>query len=350
MNTKLQILLRNPGNWMKYEKVAFHDPPDNIDRVGENHLGKSEFEIFCLFMMPGMIEEIVQQALVYARRDKNGHSFDVSTEEMCQFLGLLLVSGYHTLPGENDYWSTCEDLSVPIFGKVMSRDRFHQIKRYLHIADNNNLVKSKVIWMLCATDGYPCNMEIYCGKSESDGSLLGSRVVMNMLSIVPNSNNHIVFFDNFFTRHSLLEDLTKKNFRACGTVRENRTNKCPLVPTNELKKERGTFDYKSDGKIICVKWNDNAVVTVASNHFTATPIQKTHRRVKSENKEEVQQPNLIHKYNLGMGGVDQLDRLASSYRRRLRSKKWWWGLFSNGLNMSVIAAFRFFQYLHPEQK
>ncbi|KAJ4449676.1 hypothetical protein ANN_01080, partial [Periplaneta americana] len=119
-----------------------------------------------------------------------------------------------------------------------------------------------------------------------------------------------------------LENLTKRNFRACGTVRENRTNKCPLVATNELKrKDRGTFDYKSDGKIICVKWNDNGVVTVASNHFTATPVQKTHRRAKSENKKEVQQPNLIHKYNLGMGGVDQLDRLASSYRPRLRSKK-----------------------------
>ncbi|KAJ4449677.1 hypothetical protein ANN_01081 [Periplaneta americana] len=214
------------GNWMKNEKVAFHDPPDNIDRVGENHLGKSEFEIFCLFMTPGMIEEIVKQTLVYARRDKNDHSFDVSTEEMCQFLGLLLVSGYHTLPGENDYWSTCEDLSAPIFGKVMIRDRFRQIERYLHIANNNNLVKSKVakvipfyeslnkqfqqfgvfhqnisidesmvpyhghhsakmfiknkpirfgfkIWMLCATDGYPYNMEIYCGKLESDGSPLG---------------------------------------------------------------------------------------------------------------------------------------------------------------------------------
>ncbi|KAJ4449230.1 hypothetical protein ANN_00627 [Periplaneta americana] len=57
-----------------------------------------------------------------------------------------------------------------------------------------------------------------------------------------------VFFDNFFTSHSLLEDLTKRNFRACGTVRENRTNKYPLVSTNELKKDSGTFDYKIMGR------------------------------------------------------------------------------------------------------
>ena len=41
-----------------------------------------------------------------------------------------------------------------------------------------------------------------------------------------------------------------------------------------------------------------------------------------------------------MGGVDLLDRFLSDYRPRLRSKKWWWCLFSNFLNMSVVAAYR----------
>lgn len=52
----------------------------------------------------------------------------------------------------------------------------------------------------------------------------------------------------------------------------------------------------------------------------------------------IKQPNLIQKYNMGMGGVDILDGLLSSYRPILRSKKWWWNLFSNALNMAVIAA------------
>ena len=56
---------------------------------------------------------------------------------------------------------------------------------------------------------------------------------------------------------------------------------------------------------------------------------------------------MIRKYSEGMGGVDVLDRMLVSYRPRLRSKKWWWNLFSNGLNMAVVAAFRFYQYLYP---
>ena len=46
------------------------------------------------------------------------------------------------------------------------------------------------------------------------------------------------------------------------------------------------------------------------------------------------------KHNKCMGGVDLLDRFLSDYRPRLRSKKWWWCLFSNFLNMSVVAAWR----------
>ena len=34
---------------------------------------------------------------------------------------------------------------------------------------------------------------------------------------------------------------------------------------NEMKKERGSFEYKSDGKIEIVRWNENNVVTLAVN-------------------------------------------------------------------------------------
>jgi len=65
-----------------------------------------------------------------------------------KFLGLLLISGYHNLPSEADYWSTAEDLEAPIFSKIMARDRFRVIKSCLHIADNDNLAQSKVAKVL----------------------------------------------------------------------------------------------------------------------------------------------------------------------------------------------------------
>ena len=41
-----------------------------------------------------------------------------------------------------------------------------------------------------------------------------------------------------------------------------------------------------------------------------------------------------------MGGVDLMDRLLASYRPRIRGKKWWWPLFVNVLNVSVVASWR----------
>lgn len=261
----------------------------------------------------------------------------MTSEEIRQFLGLLLISGYHSLPGGNDYWSTAEDLTSPVFAKTMTRDKFRGIKRYLHLADNQKLSNSKVatiapfykslarqfqqfvvyhthlnideemvpyhghysakmfirnkpvifgfkLWMLCSHDGYPYNLQIYCGKDNDDKS------------------NHVVYFDNFFTSHQLLTDLALKGMRAIGTIRENRTSHCPRTSTANMKtQERGSYDYRLDGQVACVRWNDNAVVTLASNHTAVKPMQTARRRVKAVKAKEVSQPHIVHKYNKGMG-------------------------------------------------
>lgn len=41
-----------------------------------------------------------------------------------------------------------------------------------------------------------------------------------------------------------------------------------------------------------------------------------------------------------MGGVDMLDNFMSCYRPVFKSKKWWWPLFVNGINMLVVASWR----------
>jgi len=45
---------------------------------------------------------------------------------------------------ERDYWSTSDDLGCAIVPKVMSRNRFQEIKKITHFADNSNLAESKV--------------------------------------------------------------------------------------------------------------------------------------------------------------------------------------------------------------
>ncbi|KFM75498.1 PiggyBac transposable element-derived protein 3, partial [Stegodyphus mimosarum] len=67
---------------------------------------------------------------------------------------------------------------------------------------------------------------------------------------------------------------------------------------------------------------------------------------KKKKKIDIPQPYLIKMYNEGMGGVDLLDRLLGSYRPTFRSKKWYWNLFSNALNMAVVAGWILHSHLH----
>ena len=77
-------------------------------------------------------------------------------------------------------------------------------------------------------------------------------------------------------------------------------------------------------------------MTIASNWESHTPVYKVKRRVKGGVK-EVTQPHLINSYNKGMEGVD---RLLEAYRPTIRGKKWYWPLFVNILNTTVVAAWK----------
>ena len=84
---------------------------------------------------------------------------------------------------------------------------------------------------------------------------------------------------------------------------------------------------------------------LASNYQSHLPEQTAQRRV-GRQIERVKQPMVVAQYNRGMGGVDVMDKLLGSYRPTIRGKKWWWPLFTNCLNISVVAAWKMFTYLH----
>ena len=140
--------------------------------------------------------------------------------------------------------------------------------------------------------------------------------------------------------------MTRKGLRCTGTICQNRTQNCPLtLPAVIKKNERGVFETYCDGEVVLCQWNDNKPVCIVSN-FESTEPTNTVRRWSAAKKSKINitQPRMVESYNKYMGGVDLFHRFLSEYRPRLRSKKWWWCLFANFLNMSVVAAWR----LHKE--
>ncbi|KAJ8964760.1 hypothetical protein NQ314_004651 [Rhamnusium bicolor] len=136
-------------------------------------------------------------------------------------------------------------------------------------------------WMLCSSSGYCYKFDTYCGakpmkdtdtNDRSKSSLpLGSLVVLDLLECVSQPLDHVLFFVNFFTSYHLMQILRERGYRATGTVRENRTKKCPLPSVNALKKdERGVFNYicNETSSVLFVRSKDNNVVTMATNYAT----------------------------------------------------------------------------------
>ena len=146
---------------------------------------------------------------------------------------------------------------------------------------------------------------------------LGTSVVKRMSSIIENDKckNHVLHFDNFFTRYSLLVDLAGRTLRVIGTVRSNCTESCFFGVTK--KDEHASYDYKSDRTVLFVQWKYNSIATIGTNFSKNTPVNKVSRLVKGERKVSVDQPKVISEYNKGIGSVDLLGMLLGSYRPNL---------------------------------
>lgn len=361
-------------------------------------------QLFDLFIDDDIVDWIVDCTIDYARTDCNEFMFTTDANEMRQFIGILFMTGYNTRPQIENYWSTNPSLQCELIRGVMTRDRFKRLKRFIHVCNNRRLdkhdkfakvtplndfvnnnfmrfgvfshnlsideqmiayygrhsckmfIRGKPIrfgfkyWNLCSSDGYCYAFIPYGGASATkdpqyEGLGLGETVVLKLLSHLQNPSQHCVAFDNFFTSHQLMCRLSSLNYFATGTIRENRTSKATLTdPRSMRKKERGAMDHAFDknNEILMVRWNDNAVVTVASNHEPIEPMHRAKRWDKKHNRMgSFDMPQLIHANNKRMGGVDLFDNAMNNYRIRVRGKKWYWPLVTNALDAAMVNAWKF---------
>ena len=139
--------------------------------------------------------------------------------------------------------------------------------------------------------GVPYKIKIYQGRTnQGSDEPLRTHIVKIALEICKNPKDHSDYFNNFFPSYSLIYDLATKGFRATGTMRNDKIMKCPLA-------ERRSFDFRCDGNIEIVRWNDNSVVTIGSNRCGVQPIGSGKRWIKGKGKQNIQQPAIISSYN-----------------------------------------------------
>lgn len=354
----------------------------------------SPVELFELFFDEEVWSMIVDQTIVYSK-SKGETSFTVTKEELKVFLGILLVSGIVPVSSRRLFWKNSPLTRNEAVYNAMRRNSFEKIMQFIHFADNSTLDKAdkyakvrplvKLIsirfishfqpekslshdeamieyfgkhgckqcirgkpirfgykaWCLNTDDGYLVSFDLYQGctyegnvQNEKTFGKCAATVLKNIDSL-PEDKRHFpynFYFDNLFTCFPLLKELQDRNYGGTGTVRENRCKGCPLMPVQQMKKQkRGSSEYFVDkeNKIVVCRWMDNSVVTIASTIHTNDSSCKVKRYCQKEKRKiEVDCPKIIQEYNRHMGGTDRQDQNVNKHRISFRGKKWWWCIFT----------------------
>ena len=113
----------------------------NIDEFLNLSISTPLDAFFTLFSHD-LLGEIVRQTMLYAQQRGN-LNFSVTKEELICFLGILLVSGYHSAPYRRLYLSNEPDMHNDLITASMRRKKFDEIVQYLHLADNSQITTDR---------------------------------------------------------------------------------------------------------------------------------------------------------------------------------------------------------------
>ena len=213
------------------------------------------------------------------------------------------------LEDETEFDEAAIFIEPPPVQSAMSRNRFEEMLRYLHVSDNAHLdvgdKMSKVrpllshmnekfltyfravqtqnlsidesmvpyygrhsckqfirgkpirfgykVWMLSTSLGYVVKFEPYQGakgrQAVYPGLGMGGSVVIDLIAALQEEEgrSYHLTFDNLFTSLKLVDVLTEKNIACRGTIRANRLGDCPVCEVTEMKKTaRGSYDHATD--------------------------------------------------------------------------------------------------------
>ncbi|XP_060788387.1 piggyBac transposable element-derived protein 3-like [Neoarius graeffei] len=289
-------------------------------------------DVFLLMYPPTLREITVEMSNLDSTQTKD-KQLDMSMDELLAFYGILLASGYSTVPRKCMHWSRDSDVHNESISNAMRRNQFDEIMASLHFVDNTKItedpffkvrpiftelnksykvmpypewlsvdesmvryygrhgckqfIKGKPIhfgykiWSFASSSGYMHHMEPYGGRH----TLLPETALGQGLSVILGLADQgevpqgcKFHHDNLFTSLALLDDMTKRGYGSCGRMRENRLFNVPFKLKREfMQLPRGTSEVLTQGEKLLVRWKDNNIVTIATNmekNYTETVVKR----------------------------------------------------------------------------
>ncbi|KAL3979011.1 LOW QUALITY PROTEIN: HtrA serine peptidase 1 [Sarotherodon galilaeus] len=240
------------------------------------------------------------------------------------------------------------------------------------------------LWVACdARSSYAWKMQVYTGKPDKRGppeKHLAARVVVDLTEGLPPGRN--VTCDNFFTSRELADRLfCERGHTVLGTLRSNRpeiprelhcvkgravgsVESYSLAPRHEGRGGGGGGRRGPDMIILSyvAKKNKNVLLltTAPRYHRRSGPEPRPSRRSgnsKSNSKSKSNsnggssgggKPPLVLHYNRTKGGIDNLDKVVSTYSCRRKTCRWPVALFHNMVDVAAYNAFVLWREIHPD--
>ena len=101
----------------------------------------SLLDIFQLFFTEQLQQQIVQATNDYAKETMKEELWTkVTCDELRAYFGFHILMSIYRLPSIDDYWSTNPNLRYAPVANRITRDRFRDLQKYFHFADNDTLV------------------------------------------------------------------------------------------------------------------------------------------------------------------------------------------------------------------
>jgi hypothetical protein len=155
-NTRLSDGTLFSGLWNFNENILPQYCPNNLkfdsSNSGVNNVPSENLELYIFkhIFDEDLVQHIVDEtnkfyhflvnSTVLSKHSKLGKWKDTNLNEMYIFFSLMLLMPHIKKNNIKDYWSTSVLLSTPIFGKIMTQDRFLLLLRVLHFSNNRNQI------------------------------------------------------------------------------------------------------------------------------------------------------------------------------------------------------------------
>ncbi|XP_065574922.1 piggyBac transposable element-derived protein 3-like [Artemia franciscana] len=337
---------------LAWRKVDFVQP----DAAWKDHLvvdqemsGKTPLEFVRLFFDQGVVNHIRDQTKIYALQ-KDAKEFGVSSAEVECFLGILAFTGIVKMPSYRSYWSN--KTRYPVIADAMSRDKFEQIKKYLHFNDNltqkprgdpghDKIHKVRPLIEMIRDNFMKIPPEEH---QPVDEQIVPTKQRISLKQYNPKKPHKWGY--KFISRDGesgfdLAQIQSDQGILTLATVRASRLKGCALESDSKLKaRGRGSYNWRveTQSNAIVVKWYDNKPVHLISTYAALDP-EDTCRRWDGKRNEyaDVKRPYCVKEYNRFMGGVDLADMLLELYRIDFKSRsKWYMRIFFFLFDLSVV--------------